>query len=301
MKKRIFFSCAGVLLFFAAHAGEREAAFRSGRPGTSPVTKVEPQRVSRAAELRDRTEEGVALRQRFLPMRRRIDRGINRGRFAYRGELVAGLTASYGTLSSDDTDFMAILNQIDLDGTIATVKPFIGYFYRDNRCLGIRFGYEHLDGSLGNLSLDLGEQNDVKFDLGGLSLDNDSYSFGIFHRSYVGLDRRGRLGLFAELEASATIGSGRFVNESGDTRKETHSDNVRLRLDFNPGMAVYILPNVCATVSIGLGGLQYNSVRQHDAEGNFTGSRRASKMRFRLNIADINLGMVVHFWDKKRH
>ncbi len=296
-KKRIFLSCAGLLLLAGAQAAEHGET----RPVATEQPAAELRERPRTAEADERTEQGVALRQHFLPMRRRIDREINRGRFAYRGELIGGLTASYGTLSSEDTEFMVILDGLDLDGTIASVRPYLGYFYRDNRCLGIRFGYQHMDGNLGNASLDLGEQNDVQFDLGGLSLDNDSYSFGLFHRSYVGLDRRGRFGLFAELEVSATIGSGRFVNASGDTSKETHSDNVRLSVDFNPGMAVYIFPNVCATVSIGLGGLQYNSIRQHDAEGNFIGSRRASKMRFRLNIADISLGMVVHFWDTKRH
>lgn len=244
---------------------------------------------------------GSAPARHFLPMRRRIDREISRGRFAYKGELVMGLTASYGTMSSDDTDFMVILDHINLDGTIATVKPFIGYFYRDNRCVGVRLGYEHMDGHLGNVDLDLGEQNDISLNMANMSLDNDSYSFALFHRSYVGLDHKGRFGLFAEVEASAVIGSGNFINNSGDTPKATYSDNLKLKLAFNPGVAVYIFPNVCATVSLGLGGIQYNSVTQRDAEGNKTGSRTASKMRFRLNIADINFGMVIHFWDKKKH
>lgn len=246
------------------------------------------------------TETPVPVKQRFLPMRRRIDREINRGRFAYKGELIAGLTASYGTLSSDDTEFLVILEHIDLNGTLATVKPFIGYFYRDNRCIGVRFGYEHLDGHLGNADFNLGEQNDLTFNINSLAMDNDSYSFALFHRSYVGLDPRGRFGLFAELEASAVLGSGRFSTNAEDPAKSTYSDNLRLKLAFNPGVAVYIFPNVCATVSLGLGGIQYNKVTQRDAAGNRTGSRSASKMRFRLNIADINFGMVLHFWDKKR-
>lgn len=242
----------------------------------------------------------VKKKNRFLPMRRRIDRGIDQGRFAYKGELMLGLTASYGTLSSDQTEFMVILDNIDLSGTIATVKPFVGYFYRDNRCLGIRFGYQHMGGDLGNVNLDLGEENDITMNIGGMELTSDSYSLALFHRSYVGLDPKGRFGLFAELEASMMTGSTDFINRSGETEKATFSDNFRVKLAFNPGLAVYIFPNVCATVSLGLGGIEYASVTQRDADGNKTGSRTASKMRFRLNIADINFGMVVHFWDKKK-
>jgi hypothetical protein len=37
-----------------------------------------------------------------------------------------------------------------------------------------------------------------------------------------------------------------------------------------------------------------------DGEGNYTGKRNFSKLRFRLNIADINVGMTIHLWNKKK-
>ena len=85
-----------------------------------------------------------------------------------------------------------------------------------------------------------------------------------------------------------------------DNMKTTFSDNTQLKLAFNPGAAVYIFPNVCATLSFGLGGIQYTSVTQKDDAGNKIGTRKASNMRFRLNVAAINFGMTVHLWDKKK-
>ena len=243
---------------------------------------------------------GMRLKHRFLPTSRRIDREINKNRFVFKGETLCGLTISYGTLSTEDADMFPIFENIGLRGNITTVNPFAGYFYRDNNCVGVRFGYQHMKGELGNVDLDLGAGNDISMSLGGMALSSDSYSAAFFYRSYVGLDPKGRFGLFAELEASMTTGSTDFINRSGETEKATYSDNFRVKLGFNPGLAVYIFPNVCATVSIGLGGIQYNTVTQRDAAGNKTGSRSSSKMRFRLNIADINCGMVVHFWDKKK-
>lgn len=240
---------------------------------------------------------------RFLPTRRRMDREINKLKFAYKGEVMMGLTASYGTLSSDDTDIMLLIDGINADGSIATVKPFIGYFYSDNHCLGVRFGYRHMGGSLDNARYDLGESNDLSGAIPKLDINSDNYSFGIFHRSYAGLDPKGRFGLFAEFELSLATGTSKFSyqqNTSSDEMKTTHSDNTQLKLSFNPGAAVYIFPNVCATVSFGLGGIQYNSVTQKDENGKKTGSREASSMRFRLNIAAINFGMTVHLWDKKK-
>ena len=232
-----------------------------------------------------------------------MDREINKLKFAYKGEVMMGLTASYGTLSSDDTDIMLLIDGINADGSIATVKPFIGYFYSDNHCLGVRFGYRHMGGSLDNARYDLGESNDLSGAIPKLDINSDNYSFGIFHRSYAGLDPKGRFGLFAEFELSLATGTSKFSyqqNTSSDEMKTTHSDNTQLKLSFNPGAAVYIFPNVCATVSFGLGGIQYNSVTQKDENGKKTGSREASNMRFRLNIAAINFGMTVHLWDKKK-
>lgn len=247
-------------------------------------------------------EEAVQLRrkQRFLPTRRRIDREIDKLKFAYKGEVMMGLTASYGTLSSDDSDIMLIIDNIDASGTVATVKPFVGYFYRDNNCLGVRFGYRHLSGKVDNMDVDLGEQNDLNFNVPYLDLKSDNYSFGIFHRSYAGLDPKGRFGLFAEFELSVSTGSTEFLYESGDVIKQVYSDNTQVKLAFNPGAAVYIFPNVCATLSFGLGGIQYTSVTQKDADGNKIGSRKASNMKFKLNIAAINIGMTIHMWDKKK-
>ena len=116
-------------------SGNRLTADAFATPAPSPI----------AADRQKRPKE-----QRFLPTRKRIDREINKLKFAYKGEVMMGLTASYGTLSSDDTDIMLILDNINADGTVATVKPFIGYFYRDNNCIGVRFGYRHMGGTLDN-------------------------------------------------------------------------------------------------------------------------------------------------------
>ena len=277
----------------AAESGTAAAAGTLGAPAAPSA----PMPAAMPAEKHKRPQV-----ERFLPTRRRIDREINKLKFAYKGEVMMGLTASYGTVSSDDTDLMLIFDNIDADATIATVKPFVGYFYRDNNCIGIRFGYSHMGGTLDNTYFDAGEGNDLSGQLPYVDLSSDEYSFGIFHRSYAGLDPKGRFGLFAEFELALSTGHSSFAydpdHNEGGAPKRAYITQVKLA--FNPGAAVYIFPNVCATSSFGLGGIQYTSITQKDADGNKIGSRKASNMRFRLNIAAINFGMTIHLWDKKK-
>ena len=207
----------------AAETGTAAAAGTLGAPAAPSA----PMPAAMPAEKHKRPQV-----ERFLPTRRRIDREINKLKFAYKGEVMMGLTASYVDLSSDE------------------------------------------------------------------------YSFGIFHRSYAGLDPKGRFGLFAEFELALSTGHSSFAydpdHNEGGAPNRTYNDKTQVKLAFNPGAAVYIFPNVCATISFGLGGIQYTSITQKDADGNKIGSRKASNMRFRLNIAAINFGMTIHLWDKKK-
>lgn len=234
---------------------------------------------------------------------KRIDREINKNTFAYKNEWMAGVSASYGTLSTDDTDLGVILEGLKLGGSIVNVKPYFGYFYRNNQLVGARFGYSHMKAHFDNAALNLGDFiNGIEFSTNEavkINYLNNSYSFGFFHRSYVAIDSRGRFGVFGEIELSGAIGRSEFGFFYNDEWNIGISDLYKVRLSFNPGLAVYIFPNVCATVSFGLGGLQYNHTKQYDGENNFTGSRDFSKLKFRLNITEINIGINIHLWSKK--
>lgn len=150
---------------------------------------------------------------------------------------------------------MLILDHINLDGTMAQVNPFVGYFYRDNNMVGLRLGYRHIGMGLGNLEVDLGSQNDLDISLDNMDYSGNAYSFGLFHRSYTGIDPKGSFGLFAELELSGMIGRSDFSYLVGDTPKSTHSKSFKMNISFNPGVAVYIFPNVCGTLSFRTGRL----------------------------------------------
>ena len=232
----------------------------------------------------------------------RIDREIDKNVFAYKNEWICGISASYGTLSSEDADIALIINGLNLGGSIVSVKPYVGYFYRNNLSIGARFGYTRMAGHFDNANIDLSNFiNDIEFSTDGIGLNylSNAYSFSIFHRAYVPLDKQGRFGVFGELELEGQYGRSNFGFMYSNQWNTSITDTYKVRFNFNPGVAAYIFPNVCATVSFGLGGLQYNHIQQYDDKMEKTGTRDYSKLRFRLNIAEINIGVTVHLWSKK--
>ena len=236
---------------------------------------------------RDSLRTSVPADRRFLPTSRRIDRGINDICYAYKGEMAIGFAASYGTLTSDDTDLMLILDGIDMKGSVFTLNPSFGYFIKDNICLGVRFGYTRTQGTLGHVSLNLGSANDISMSLSDVGFKNRMTTMGAFMRSYAGVDPKGHFGLFGELELMFRMGTSVFSYAPEGGVKSPDGSNMQVRIAFSSGVAVYIFPNVCCTLSFGLGGFQFSKVNQKDAAGNVTGSRQASKLLLRLNLADI--------------
>ena len=233
----------------------------------------------------------------------RVDREIDKNVFAYKDEWMCGVTASYGTLSTDDSEIALIVENLKLGGSIVSVKPYFGYLYRNNLAIGARFGYTRMAGHFDNANINLGNFiNGIEFSTDGIGLNylSNAYSFSVFHRAYVPLDKKGRFGVFGELELEGQYGRSKFGFMYNNEWNTSVSDTYKVAFNFNPGIAAYVFPNVCATVSFGLGGLQYNHIKQFDADMNPTGgTRNYSKLAYRLNITEINIGVTVHLWSKK--
>ena len=265
---------------------------------TLTVAHAQEKSVTRAVSTEVDT---MAVKKRFLPTSRRINRHIDRNKFVYKGEVMLGLTASHGKLNIEDSDIMLLFDNIDLGLNSTTVKPFLAYAYRDNRAVGMRFGYEYLRGDLGNVALNLGSAADISFALGGVGLKSENYAWSIFHRNYIGLDRRGIIGAILESELLVKTGTTSiFTTDKEGLPTSSTSRNFAAKINFNPGLAVYVFPEVCVTVTVGIGGLYYNNVRIMDEADMVAGRRDRTGLQFKFNIADIQIGVVAHLWNKKK-
>ena len=258
--------------------------------------------VSLPVMAQNRRNSEFVVKDRFMPTGKRFDREINKNVFAYKGKWAVGLTASYGTVSSENSDILAVLEGIDVSGSVTSIAPFVSYFVADNMSVGVRFGYSNIDGNLNNADVNLGAENDIGISIPLVDVASNSYKASLFLRNYAPIDAAGRFGVFSEVEASYAFAknSVAYSASSEDPLNYTNSQTTTLKLWFNPGVAVYMFPNVCATVSFGMGGFKYTTTKQFDESGADTGARTSSKLRFRLNLADIHFGLNVHLWNKNK-
>ena len=223
----------------------------------------------------------------------RYDRGIKNFRFIPKKKWIGGLTFSYANFDSSDNRLLfSYIKDFSMNLRSFSVKPFIGYAVKDNQILGMKLGYNHAVGSLANFSLDIDE--DLSFTLKDLRYAEDIYSIALLHRSYIGMDPSKRFGFFNEISLSYNNGSSSFKRKEEEMTKRMETKVHELNLGIKPGICVFIIENVAAEVSVGVVGFKYRSEHQKNNDG-IEGKRRTSGADFKINLFNINIGIVACF------
>ena len=75
----------------------------------------------------------------------------------------------------------------------------------------------------------------MSFSIGDMRYTEDLYSFGVFHRSYVGLDAGGIFGLFNETSLTYKHGTSSYsTDRESNAPKHTETTINELHLGINP-------------------------------------------------------------------
>lgn len=94
----------------------------------------------------------------------RFDRGIINYRFIPKKKWVGGLTFSYINYDGEDSRMLfSLIKDFDCNFRTISVRPFVGYAFKDNVIVGLKAGYNHTVADLGNISLNI--DDDLSFDL----------------------------------------------------------------------------------------------------------------------------------------
>lgn len=221
----------------------------------------------------------------------RYDRGLFNFLFIPKGQWSFGLTASYGEFSSSDLEVFDVISDFDFTGHVFSIRPYMSYFVKNNLSVGLRLSYTSGKGSLGSLKVDI--DDDMNFDLSDVMYRNESYTAAITLNQYFGLSRRGRFGVFNEVELAFSSGNSDFQRKYDGVSRLTHTTYSTAALNFSPGVCVFLMKNFSFNVSFGVFGFKIRSEKQ-TVDGVKAGSRVTSGANFRFNIFNIALGIALH-------
>lgn len=236
---------------------------------------------------------GFAKHDELIPEKHligRYDRGIKNHLFVKEKTWITGLTVSYIGYDSKDTQFMSLLKDFNCDANMFAINPFVGFFIKNNVCVGMKMGYSKLHASLGNISIDI--DDDMNFNLKDMTYNQELLSTTLFHRSYVGLDSGKRFGLFNETSLSLNMGTSHYERGTEEFR-DTKTNIRELQIGLNPGATVFIMENVSAEVSFGIVGFKYRQEKQ-TTDGVESGWRKSSGANFKINLLNISIGIVAY-------
>ena len=146
-----------------------------------------------------------------IPTKRlgRYDRKLYNWLIYPKGKWHISLSANYGELTSEDSELLSLMKDIDLVGKIYSIKPSVSYFIGHNMCAGVRLAFTKGELAIDNFSVDIDE--DMNFNLHDIKYSSDSYAAAIFLQQYFGLSRRGRFAVFNELEVAFGSGNKHFI------------------------------------------------------------------------------------------
>ncbi len=215
-------------------------------------------------------------------------KGFEERTVVYKGEHMTGLGISYMNISSDNSDFFLTVTDIDARGSYLKIAPQYSYAFSDNRSAGLRLNYSVIEGGADNLSLDLLGLLEIE----NVKLDVNTRNAGgtAFYRRYIGLDRKGTAGLYLE----TALEYRHSVSRTGKDGDESYTKGNRIRMNFSPGVILYILPMASLHVQFGIANVSYNSSACY-SDGEKTGSLNRWNGGVGLNLMDLMFGVTYHF------
>lgn len=197
-----------------------------------------------------------------------------------------GMAASYVNLSADNSEFLLLLNNSNAYLSLAKISINAAYAYSDNHAVGVRLQYTNGNCSVDAATLDL--LGNFSYNLKDIKAKTLSYSSAVFNRSYVGLDSRGRVGVFLDTGLGYTR-SRSDINSSS----ETYTVNNKIALTLNPGVVYFPMNTVSVFAFISLADISWNNSRGYSG-GEFIGQRNFFRAQARIDLFSISFGLSVH-------
>ncbi len=203
---------------------------------------------------------------------------------APKGEWQCGLSVMYADFNSDSNDYMLLLQGVNARASMLRLAPEASYTYKNNHALGVKFRYTKMNGMLdgatadllGNLSLDVPKVSAVSTAMGGC----------IFERTYIGIDKQGRFGIFWDYILGYTRTNTRFSEDAFSLKQ-------KVNFAFAPGVVYFPMNNISLQANISIIDMSYNVTKAYE-NGAVAGSHQGWKAQANLNLLNLSFGLTIH-------
>lgn len=218
---------------------------------------------------------------------KRMDRDIITHTFIPKGMWTGGLNIAYYEESTDNYNYFFLE---DWEGSAYSfnISPFFCYHIKDDLGIGARFTYSNFYVNIDNMTLSLGD--DISMGIENAYIRHNSYQGEALLRSYVGLDKEKRFGLFNETFLSFGGGKGKLMSGSGQSLNDTQQKSFEMQLGIRPGLDVFVTNTMFIEAYFKVAGIKYKYIQQ-ELNGNYAGSRHSSGINFKIDILSVFLGI----------
>ncbi len=220
----------------------------------------------------------------------RMDREVLKATFVPKGTWLMGGTVSYYEADQDNQNFL-VLKDVTGEGYTFGVSPYVGYFFRDNMAVGVRYAYNRTYMDLENFELNLGE--DFNISLKDLYWLEHKYEASLFLRTYMPIGKSKIFGFFNEARLTYAYSCGKNSTGSGVEFDGSYEKANHLQIGCAPGLSAFITDFAAAEVSVGVLGYGVKWVDQHTNRVE-SGTKRTATGNFKINLFSINIGMTLY-------
>lgn len=216
-------------------------------------------------------------------------RQFDRYQFIQMGTFQFGTSLAHSAVNSTNSEFMLLLNGLDLSGNLTRLTPYVSYAYAKDRAVGVSFNYTSARAQVDAATLDI--LNDgLQFSVEDLAASYVSSGISVFHRQFFGLDPLSRFGIYYDTRLSYTSGRTEITG-AGDEGSFTSSK--KYGFDFTPGIMVFVRDNISIHAGVSIADVSYNTSDVYSG-GQVTGSHSRFISRIKLDPLGLVFGMSIH-------
>ena len=300
--KRNIYSILQVLLLaflpvavFAQYTPPYQGTYNGGQ-SYSEMISGKPVKPIKYNKVREQYEQN--LQRRHI---QRVDRSGLKSTFVPKGMWMCGATVNYREWENENQNLL-VLKNLNMEGHVFAVSPYVGYFVANNLAVGLRYNYGRTYFYLGDLDVNLGE--DLNINLEDLYYLEHKHEASLFMRNYMPLFGSKIFGAFAEVRATYSRANGknstgrRDLDNNINTLDGTYETVHKVQLGVSPGLCIFVTDFAAVETSIGVLGVDYRwsnykNIHPNSSEYEY-GKSHSSGANFKFNIFSIHIGMTFY-------